>query len=71
LKDQDRHHSIAAEIKAHHTTADLPVSVAMRRYANTVGRHQDQYLAERVQDVQDIESVCSPAIGQNMRIWRI
>ncbi len=55
LKDKTVFSQIAAEIKSHQTTAEYSVSVAMRRYANTVAAIKDKYLAERVKDVHDVE----------------
>ena len=55
LKDKTVLNQITGDIKSHHTTAEYSVSVAMRRYANTVAAIKDKYLSERVKDVHDVE----------------
>lgn len=55
LKDKAVLGQITGEIKTHHITAEYSVSVAMRRYANTVAAIKDRYLSERVKDVHDVE----------------
>src|ERR1700722_15909790 len=48
LKDKTLIVQITGDIKSHHTTAEYSVSIAMRRYANTVAAIKDKYLSERV-----------------------
>ena len=55
LKDKAVLAQISADIKANHTTAEYSVSIAMRRYANTVSAIKDKYLSERVKDIHDVE----------------
>lgn len=55
LRDKSVLGQIASEIKTHHTTAEYAVSLAMKKYANTVAALKDRYLSERVKDVHDIE----------------
>ena len=55
LKDKAALKQITNDIKANQTTAEYSVSIAMRRYANTVAAIKDKYLSERVKDIHDVE----------------
>jgi phosphotransferase system enzyme I (PtsI) len=55
LKDKSVLNQVTAQIRDQKTTAEYAVSLAMRKYANTIAAIKDKYLSERVKDVHDIE----------------
>ena len=55
LEDKSLIDQVDAEIRSHLSTAEYSVSTVMKKFATVFSTMRDQYLADRVKDIRDIE----------------